>query len=290
MASLMQNDANVIITPESQFKFKLISKDWSRDEVISYLEQDFRFRLWNVDTNSIFIDNEQKNYHGVEVLELILNAYCRKHNITGSIWVDHTPENTFHIDTLNSKLPNSQFIHLIRDSRAVYNSIKKLDWGNGNIFDITCKWVTSNGIIASYQTINNVKFYTIKYEDLLVNSDNVLNELYNEYLKVEFDSRFESNSNRLYWLPNYTQKQHSLVGKKPNIKKINEWQMHLTLREIQIVDAISGQLLKIYGYKVIEHKKLNSFQWGLLKVKFDIISIFFHLPRNKFFNHLRRKI
>ncbi|NOS35007.1 MAG: hypothetical protein GQ522_00045 [Deltaproteobacteria bacterium] len=49
-------------------------------------------------------------------------------------------------------------------------------------------------------------------------------------------------------VPQYTSRQHSLIGKRPDIKRVNAWERELTPREIEIFESITGDLLHYLGY------------------------------------------
>jgi hypothetical protein len=51
-------------------------------------------------------------------------------------------------------------------------------------------------------------------------------------------------------LPQYTQKQHSLIGRNPDSKRVTAWETSLTRRQVEIFESIAGKLLSDLGYSL----------------------------------------
>ena len=59
------------------------------------------------------------------------------------IWVDHTPQNLIHAKLLVDLFPDARMIHIVRDGRAVANSLMRVDRGPNNIEDAANFWVNT---------------------------------------------------------------------------------------------------------------------------------------------------
>jgi len=51
-------------------------------------------------------------------------------------------------------------------------------------------------------------------------------------------------------VPQYTQKQHSLIGRNPDSKRVTAWKTSLTHRQVEIFESIAGKLLSDLGYSL----------------------------------------
>lgn len=103
-------------------------------------------------------------------------------------WVDKTPENVRRIDNIFSKFPKAKFVHMIRDGRDVSCSLKhhpKNKLVNGKIVPVDTnkplnqcieRWV--NDVKLGLTWRNDPRYFELKYEDLIVNSEQVLRKLF----------------------------------------------------------------------------------------------------------------
>jgi len=51
-------------------------------------------------------------------------------------------------------------------------------------------------------------------------------------------------------VPGYTSNQHSLIGSAPQSSRVNAWERSLSPRQIEIFEAIAGELLCYLGYEL----------------------------------------
>ena len=68
---------------------------------------------------------------------------------------------------LNEEFPKAKYIHLLRDGRAVANSVLSLDWGPNTIPVAARSWVKNVSYgLAAESFFNNEKILRVKYENL----------------------------------------------------------------------------------------------------------------------------
>ncbi len=80
----------------------------------------------------------------IEVIENILKKYLRTYSTkTPSLWIEHSPRNFRFFHVLRYCFPATKFIHIIRDGRAAYNSVKKPKWGPVDVVN-GAEWWSQN--------------------------------------------------------------------------------------------------------------------------------------------------
>jgi len=218
-------------------------------------------------------DTELKNLTNYDLArELVINV-VRSHQQRfdanehrENIFVDHTPSNFWIADDLLKAFPGSPFIHIIRDGRGIFASVKNLTWGPNIPTQAAQWWMANLSFGLELEARKNFPVIRVKYEDLLADTNSVLKTVFN-FIKEDFEG---INWQKKIIVPQYIQPQHQLVGKDPEKKKINEWQTKLSSREIELFEYASLGLLKNLGYPhyaVHPIKKASAFELIELAIK-----------------------
>lgn len=99
------------------------------------------------------------------------------------------------------------------------NIIKAADW-----------WVQKISYGFASQITMPEKVITVKYESLLLNPKNELQKLC-DFLDIKYNNSMLNG--RAFKVPDYTLKQHRLVGKSLDQTRLDAWRKKLTLKEIE---------------------------------------------------------
>ncbi|ABI57668.1 sulfotransferase family protein [Alkalilimnicola ehrlichii MLHE-1] len=270
LGALLGAASGCVATPESQFKFdgiNAISDELDTKTIYDLFVSSYRFKLWQVAPPSI------KDIEGVNSLKGLLFLFVKEYakqkgkNLDRlHTWVDHTPGNIDHIQRLYTEFPNSMFVHVIRDGRAVTASMKSLRWGARTAFDGADIWQkkVARGLAASH--LNPSYVYTVRYEDLVLDPVHEMKNLCS-FLGVDFEERiFRSNS---FEVPEYTQSQHKLVGKKQDPDRISAWRSALSAREVEVFEYLTGDMLSSLGYEKVfsRPRRVTYPEWILFLIK-----------------------
>ena len=241
-----------ICTPESQFKIDVLrhfrekKKEAVNIETARKMIHDHpRYRvLWGdvADSDALI---------GISSYEELILWFVRKYaekegKPHPAFWVDHSPTNIKHAKILLELFPKSKFIHIIRDGRAVAASIMPLDWGPNTIDRTACSWKSRVSHYLSVESsLKNDQMLRVRYEHLIRSPESTLRDICS-FLDIEYQPQMIRGSG--FKVPRYQDKQHSLIGKEPDKKRINAWEKSLTPRQIEIFESIAGELLVSLGY------------------------------------------
>lgn len=139
--------------------------------------------------------NSNRSYQ--ELYKILLNerTNAKGKNIGG----EKTPSNLFHIGRINKWLPNSKFVHLIRDPRAIFVSeiykkekpdyfvSKKNPLYNFGLFIyVIWEWFFAIEIHKKMQRKHLNNYRMIKYKDLVLYPNEIISELCN-FLSISFE-------------------------------------------------------------------------------------------------------
>jgi hypothetical protein len=111
----------------------------------------------------------------------------------GELFLDKTPSNTLYLAEISELLPESRFIHLVRDPRDVVASLLDASrtwgagWAPGKSRAAVKIWV--NAVKSANQATHNIspdQFLEVRYERLLASTEDTLLEIA-EFLDLEWD-------------------------------------------------------------------------------------------------------
>lgn len=219
---------------------------FNASKFLERIKQHWRFQLWNF---SLTKDQERLLStcdSPPALLAALINMYLEKEAPESIFfWVDHTPSNVEYLSTLFSFYPKAKAIHLVRDGRAVASSVIPLDWGPINASTAASWWKEKivYGLAAETAFPNSV--LRIRYEDVLRAPACELDRI-QQFLNLPLENLSEKKPR--FNIPEYTENQHRLVGKPPDLNRAVAWQFELSSRDIETVEYLTGELLSYLGY------------------------------------------
>jgi hypothetical protein len=256
-----------ICSPESHFKVAILRKmvsDYHHinlKEVMSFTTKHWRFQIWDLPLALENIEAEASGNGYGDMLNWLVSQYAQHEDRNEArIWVDHTPENISYATTLTELFPNSKFIHLVRDGRAVAASIMPLDWGPNSIIKSARWWMrmVSFGLAAESCLPSN-RIMRVKYESLVADPESTLQSIC-QFLKIPYEPAMKDAKG--FRPPRYTIRQHRFVGSKPNRQATNRWKTTLSPREIEIFEHQTRNFLTYLEYPMEYGVKAIGPSWG----------------------------
>jgi hypothetical protein len=253
LGAMIGAHSQCICTPESQFKTRVLRRlsITQKDSIdiskaVQAIQKDWRFKIWGIDLHSL-------PYHEIdsypELIFRILKLYREKFDkYNADIWIDHTPSNIKNANSLLALFPESKFIHIVRDGRGVAASIMPLDWGPNTIDKAARSWVKRISHYLKIESSTGEKsMLRIRFEDLVLKPAMILEGICN-FLNIDYQPQMLQGQG--FHVPQYTSRQHSLVGKAPDPSEVNAWERELKPRQVEIFENIAGELLISLGYQL----------------------------------------
>jgi len=282
LASMLGNGSSCVTTPESDFFIDFIYKHLPEEslavkktDLISFLNNNYRFKQWNISPNKIKNLPEKVEYSNFNtIIENTLKQFFKNHSeITEKeiTRIDHTPSSIKYFDILNDFFPESKFIFIVRDPRAVYASVKGLDWGANTPLKLSEIWIEYAAIYFSLQKMYPNRIHLIKYEDVLTNAKLELNKSC-DFIGITYsDLLLEGNG---FKIPGYTASQHALVGKNLDKSRIEKWKNELKNNDILIIESQCKIIMKSFGYQCFKPVKYRIRAKDRLKTLVDEIQYY----------------
>lgn len=298
LQSLLNSHPNIIAPPESQFiaflysRFKRI-KHWNNKDISKFVNDLFIFpkisEQWLLNEKDIYTNLLSiKNNADYQLLCKMVFWQMREEKQNILILSDKNPLNSVFISKLLKIFPDARFIHMVRDPRDVVNGFKKR-LKKKNVYFVSWQWLKFNISIEAKKEKIPSQFHSLKYEDMVSNTEETLTSLC-KFLKVPFEHSMLQNhfSEKLQKYRageslEAFKRRHENLLRPINASNIGKWKQELTETDKLIVEQITGTYARTkYGYTIdMENNNASHIS------PFKIFTAKIRFYRWKFFMHLR---
>lgn len=157
------------------------------------------------------------------------------------------PEFTDHLNALELFIPESKFILIIRDGRAVVNSYIENKWGLGtNAYSGALRWKDEVSRQVVFANTFPANVLTLRFEDLISDMDENLGKICS-FLEIEFSNdMLDYYKRQPSFKPN---KSNINTNKAPDITLAMKWLGKLSQNEINIIETVAGDELRKFDYE-----------------------------------------
>ncbi len=181
-------------------------------------------------------------------------------------WAEKTTSSEIYIEEIIKKYKNAKFIHIIRDPRAIYASLKS-GWKSHyrNFKDSATLDLLLQSCIDRYgysaKLVNNnikrfgpEKYLVIRYEDLVKKHSDTLNNI-----KIFLGLNHEIKNDPTIYGKKWKGNNFSLIKfNKINNKRSDAWKGLLSLHEKGLLDFHFNNFLRSYNYKNLTNIKIQN--------------------------------
>jgi hypothetical protein len=209
-------------------RLRVLLEDLSRERFFARTRQNFGF-VFDIDRAMQSI--ESPSYPSV--LRAIFAQFADSQG--KARWGDKTPEYCHHLPLIRSLFPDAQFVHVIRDGRAVARSLFDTGFGPKNAYEAALDWKRTIGEITRFRdTLAAGSYIELRYEDLLEDPLRMLTSVAG-FLGIENHAEVMAVTGG--GLRAYVRGQNA-----------GKWKHQLTWREIECFEAFAGDELRALGY------------------------------------------
>jgi hypothetical protein len=199
-----------------------------------------------------------------DLIDRIHTIYMKKLN--KSIWGQKTPRFVRYGDLIKSVYPTAKFIHVIRDPRAVVNSLIRSNVHRSNVYYASQRWLrdVQAGLQLKEKFPQDVK--QVLFEDLVTQPEDILLEICT-FLGINFDGAvlnyYETTPSEY---STFYREIHSELANKPNTKRINAWRENLSKKQIALVEKLCKDTMSLVGYEPeMDGTEVSSYYIAALK-------------------------
>ena len=179
---------------------------------------------------------------------------------------DKTPNYCRHLGTIEQILPESRFIHIIRDGRDASLSVRGLHFAPGSDMEtLASHWVQTVNA-ARHQARRCSHYLEVRYEDLVLDTTTVLRKVC-AFIELGYDSSMEQyyksapvriseleptrdRHGNVQVTRETRQQTNRLTTQPPQPERVARWKSDMTQDECATFKRIAGALLEDLGYEV----------------------------------------
>ena len=274
LGNVLDKHPALVVPPETNF-IGTILHHWRRDSIESeselstvneILRRDDKFADWQVDIEDFRRRISRRLPVSLsQYFTALFSSYAKRLDSRPSCICIKKDTNLFAFQRIKRVFPNSKFINIVRDGRAVFASKKSalhsrtrkpfetnpvraaLDWVEVNEWFIAlCKSFPEDSIL-------------VYYEEFLENTEseigNILDFLGLERMHIDWRRLHDSDSKLV--TDRYIKTGiHRNVQKRPQLDRINAWKKNLSFSEVALYEAVAGKYLMRHNYDPSLHCKL----------------------------------
>ncbi|MBC8320108.1 MAG: sulfotransferase [Bacteroidetes bacterium] len=263
LRTLFDAHPNVSFPPECQFIVNLFPKyghitNWTEKDLLLFyndLISQWLFDTWNMDYNklkkSILLLAGNNSYGAI--CKVVYKQYTSLFEKGELLFIgDKNPGYAIYSKLLLKIFPEAKFIHIIRDYRDNFVSVKNVDFELPVPSLVVQKWKYFVKKFNKDSAIKPEAFHVIKYEDLANEPKLHMQQLCNfigiEYNAIVFDFHEKKDEILKTYPPGYINTYHSNLMHKVNTGKIGVWKKQLSPLQIKLMDATAGKIAEQTGY------------------------------------------
>ena len=173
-------------------------------------------------------------------------------------WVEKTPGNIHHIEKILNYWPEATIIHIIRDPRDIFASLKEAKkWDS--VDEFIERWAplfnSLNEIKKDFTNLNN-SYFEIRYEDLVSDPKRVMRNI-SGYLGIPFEietANFMGDSNDFEKVKKITGKESTTLKRLSNpieSNRVGIWEKTVTINEIALIEQKLSNMGLIDTYREV---------------------------------------
>lgn len=305
---------NIVASPEGKFMLHYWQHlqhrtDIGAADIELFMDNAFKIQEHDLADFRIWLINQPKlkqallaaaplNFEGFcKIVHLHSYLALEKHTPIQAI-IDKNPPYTYFTHEFLRAFPQAKFIALVRDYRD--NIASRLKHGlDGNAWQAAHRWRICNTILKSALEQHPTRVLLVKYEDLTVNFEPQMRRIC-AFLDMPFDEQmlhpqahFSAYFPKLLQFLNlpegsaHLEEMHGNIGKTVSSNYSKGWQTKLTAQQIQIAEAVCGNLGQTFGYETTTNNLPKSLSFTLnnwlnaLRMKVFLIYLvksYFYLP------------
>ncbi len=238
--------------PESQFKLEAMrgamihANAKTRAQRLRNLLRSHRFTGWHRALSTVKSEDLEKGSYRQQI-DILVSAYLRVIGKEDADFVvDDTPSNKNFFLTLGELYPKARFIHIIRDGRAVANSVLQKDWGPNTSFFAAYWWQyhLAHGLAAE-EALGPERVLRVCYEDVLNDPQGELAKIC-AWLGIEYSERMLEPS--AYTLDVRAATFNALAQRGPEPGRAHAWRSRLSSRQVEVFESATRDMLHYLGY------------------------------------------
>jgi hypothetical protein len=223
------------------------------DSIIAHLQKEVQFNELglNMDKLKYNLMQYENRLTKKSVIQAVVRQYFTTRDAEAACFVIKHPPYAY-LSTVVELFPDIQFLQIVRDGRAVFNSKKKTTSLSGNKMatnPLKAAWDWQLKLKRAEQF--NDRTITVFYENLIRNQEETLQYILEKFsLSAEEKEITKKQADYFRRIGEAQKGLHQNVAKSPQIDAIDNWKQELSKAEINVYNYVNRNYLQKYNYKI----------------------------------------
>jgi hypothetical protein len=264
LAAQLGRGSDAIAFPEMQFVHRLLHPGYraSHDAGAAWcdLQGDFRYRAAGLLIDRLAFEAAYNEPDPAAPVRALIAANLPPEKRGRPLhWIEHNPLNLNAVLELMAAFPAARFIHVVRDPRAVYYSMKSNPrWNMADPESFAAVWnqAVAKGFLYAARFPEQV--IEVSYEAFVAAPEQGLQRLC-RFLQIGFEPTMLEGGG--VQLPAFTRQQHQFTLRPADATRAEVWRQRLPDIERRYIETHCFQWMENYGYAQLP-RPLEKFGFG----------------------------
>ena len=249
LRTMLNQHSQLAIPLESLFitDYLRAAPDTPPDKFRKLITQEYEFHEWGIPFSPADFDG------CVTALDFIDQAHALYMRQYGKIrWGQKTPRFVRYGALLKQHYPGAKFIHVIRDPRAVVNSLIRSNVHHSNALFAARRWLrdTSAGLKLEETYPGPRDVLRLRYEDFISHTAETLQQVC-AFLDVPFEpAMLDYHKMGTAEYSGYYAQIHANLNQAPDQSRIEAWRKHLSPDQVAVVEWVCGDVMRTLDYQL----------------------------------------
>jgi hypothetical protein len=181
-----------------------------------------------------------------EVIAELHRIYARQHG--KKHWGQKTPRFIRNLDLIQDSFPNARFIHIVRDPRAVANSLIRSNVHRSTAYHAAKRWAGDVAAGLDFQDRYPDKALMVSYEGLVADQQVTLQQI-TDFVGIDYQpNMLQPDMEILKEYSRFNAKIQANLGRAVTAELAGKWVGELSGADLKIVESICSPLMNDLGY------------------------------------------
>jgi hypothetical protein len=184
-----------------------------------------------------------------EVIDELHQIYLRARG--KKRWGQKTPRFVRETELLLHHFPGALFIHVVRDPRAVVNSLVHSDVHVSNAYHASLRWRMDVSEGLELEEKHPQQVTRVHYEDMVRDPQRVLKRIL-DFLGLAYDpTLLQHDPSSAEEYSEFYQNIHANLDRRPTDQFIDKWKTRLSNAEVEVIKALTHEQMQVLGYELV---------------------------------------
>jgi hypothetical protein len=246
MAAMLDRHPDMAVPPET-FLFPNRSAFWfssSTREKLKRLLSLPHIQATGIEADRLFRRAEGKSLDFTGMVQVFLEAYAEQKGKTRV--GEKTPSHLDFVPEILSKYPGAKIVMLLRDGRAVVESMRRMPWKYRNLRRFSHTWMAGCRRILEYQDKFGDRVMIVRFRDLIERPRQTVTKV-DEFVGLRFHPD-QLDHTKQTGVASVQQAHRRRIFEKIDPSRVAQWREAYTPLELSLVNRTMRRYLERFGY------------------------------------------